>query len=82
MLLALRSLWERGVTPPTPSTTATQPPSVSMGFPAIGGTPKRRPRKRPVMPGPGRPMYWEEDERLRLDQEEEEILALLGIDFD
>lgn len=83
MLLGLRSLWESTtpVPPPMPVVQATPPP-ISFGFPGLAGTPKPRRRKPPILPGPSRPMYWEEDERLRLTQEEEEILALLGIDFD
>jgi hypothetical protein len=80
MLLGLRSLWETTTpVPPVPVVTETPPP-VSIGFPAIGGTPKRRPRKRPVMPGPARPMYWEPTQEEL--QEIEEFLILMSIDLD
>jgi hypothetical protein len=80
MLLGLRSLWETtSPVPPVPVVTET-PPSVSIGFPAIGGTPKPRRRRPPVMPEPARPMYWEPTQEEL--QEIEEFLILMSIDLD
>ena len=70
MLLGLRSLWESGVTPPTPPAPIVQ--SITQAF-APGGFAHGKPRKKPKTRYPG-------DE---IEEEEmEELLALIGFDID